>query len=58
MAFCDAAAYSFFDSYDVEVLGRTRKRPDPHTIGKSVVKPFARRSHDSFSGKTIPLAEY
>ncbi|KAI0253487.1 acyltransferase ChoActase/COT/CPT [Lactifluus subvellereus] len=28
--------YSFFDSYDVELLGRTRKRPDPHTIGKTI----------------------
>ncbi|KAI0270270.1 acyltransferase ChoActase/COT/CPT [Russula aff. rugulosa BPL654] len=29
-------AYSFFDSYDVELLGRTRKRQDPHTIGKVI----------------------
>lgn len=31
--FC-TATYSFFDSYDVELLGRTRKRQDPHTVGK------------------------
>ena len=29
------ASYSFFDSYDVELLGRRHKRPDPHTVGKS-----------------------
>jgi len=28
--------YSFFDSYDVELLGRTRKRQDPHTVGKVI----------------------
>lgn len=28
--------YSFFDSYDVELLGRTRKRKDPHTVGKVI----------------------
>ena len=31
------ATYSFFDSYDVELLGKTRKRQDPHTVGKSSV---------------------
>jgi carnitine O-acetyltransferase len=30
------AAYSFFDSYDIELLGRVRKRQDPHTVGKSI----------------------
>ncbi|KAI9445883.1 acyltransferase ChoActase/COT/CPT [Lactarius indigo] len=29
-------AYSFFDSYDVELLGRVHKRPDPHTVGKAI----------------------
>ena len=30
-----AAAYSFFDSYDVELHGRKHKRPTPqHTVGK------------------------
>ncbi|KAI0261347.1 acyltransferase ChoActase/COT/CPT [Gloeopeniophorella convolvens] len=29
-------AYSFFDSYDVELLGRTRKRADGHTVGKVI----------------------
>ncbi|KAI0294234.1 acyltransferase ChoActase/COT/CPT [Multifurca ochricompacta] len=29
-------AYSFFDSYDVELLGRSRKRPDPLTVGKVI----------------------
>ena len=33
-----AATYSFFDSYDVELLGKTRKRQDPHTVGKSSVE--------------------
>jgi carnitine O-acetyltransferase len=33
--FC-TATYSFFDSYDVELLGRSRtKRQDSHTVGKS-----------------------
>jgi carnitine O-acetyltransferase len=32
------AAYSFFDSYDVELLGRTRKRQDPHTVGEPVLE--------------------
>lgn len=32
-----AAAYSFFDSYDVELLGRTRKRQDPHTVGETIL---------------------
>jgi carnitine O-acetyltransferase len=30
------ATYSFFDSYDVELVGRTRKRQDPYTVGKFV----------------------
>lgn len=38
MTYCPlyTAAYSFFDStsYDVELLGRTRKRQDPHTVGE------------------------
>jgi hypothetical protein len=32
------ATYSFFDSYDVELLGKTRKRQDPYTVGKPSVK--------------------
>jgi len=29
-------SYSFFDSYDVELLGRRPKRVDPHTVGKTI----------------------
>jgi carnitine O-acetyltransferase len=36
----DTAAYSFFDSYDVELLGKTRKRSDLYTIGESPVVPI------------------
>jgi hypothetical protein len=36
----DIAAYSFFDSYDVELLGKTRKRSDLYTIGESPVVPI------------------
>jgi len=32
------AAYSFFDSYDVELLGRARKRQGPHTVGEPVLE--------------------
>ena len=32
------ASYSFFDSYDVELLGRTRKRQDPHTVGEPILE--------------------
>lgn len=31
------ASYSFFDSYDVELLGRARRRQDPHTVGEPVL---------------------
>jgi len=29
-------SYSFFDSYDVELLGRRNKRPERHTVGKAI----------------------
>lgn len=29
------ASYSFFDSYDAELVGRRNKRPERHTVGKS-----------------------
>jgi len=35
------ATYSFFDSYDVELFGRVRKRQDPHTVGKLLVVLWA-----------------
>ncbi len=31
----NVASYSFFDSYDVELLGKLHRRPDPHTVGES-----------------------
>jgi len=55
------ATYSFFDSYDVELLGKTRKRQDPYTVGKSSVgrwKAWRTRLIRLITGKVIPLVEY
>lgn len=33
------ASYSFFDSYDAELVGKRNRRPERHTVGKSCVSP-------------------